>query len=207
LAFRSAYLIRPPLAYRWLYSAAVFRKNPAEKKVYLTFDDGPNPEATSIALGVLEKHGVKATFFLLGKNAKKHPEIVALIQAKGHQIGNHGMIHLSGWQTSTGDYIEDMKQGKAETSSNLFRPAYGKLSLPQYRQIKQTEQIVLWDIISGDFDPSINADKVYYNVTKNARNGSIIVMHDSPKALPNMQGSLNRIITELKKNGYGFGLL
>ena len=207
MAFGSAYLVRPPLAYRWLYSKALFRKSAAEKKVYLTFDDGPHPEATSLALSILETHDVRATFFVLGCNAVKHPNLLSKLREKGHQIGNHGMNHLNGWQTPTKRYLIDMEQGKEATKSNLFRPAYGKLSVPQYKQIKRTEKIVLWDVISGDFDQSITADTVCRNVVTNVRNGSIIVMHDSKKALQNMGGSLDRILTELKKKGYEFGLI
>lgn len=207
MAFGSAYLIRPPRVYRWIYSEAIFRKGTDQKKVYLTFDDGPHPEATPAALRVLKSHGVKATFFVLGNNAKQHPELMDSLRAEGHQIGNHGMNHLNGWQTSTEVYVEDMRAGKAETKSDLFRPAYGKLTLGQYNEIKKTNQIVLWDVISGDFDQFVTVDKVVENVLDNVRNGSVIVMHDSEKAYNNMIGSLDKIIEKLKKEGFEFDLL
>lgn len=129
------------------------------------------------------------------------------VRLKGHTIGNHGMHHLDGWTSSTDRFELDVLEGKKITKSNLFRPPYGKLSLSQYRRIKQTEEIVLWDVISGDFDRTINAEQVLTNVVDNVRNGSIIVMHDSEKAKENMAGSLSLIIEELKIRGYEFGLL
>ena len=207
MAFGKAYLIRPPRAYRWVFADAVFRKDETEKKVYLTFDDGPHIEATSVALRVLEEHGIKATFFVLGTNAQKHPELVEMIRSKGHQIGNHGMEHVNGWSTNSEAFIKDALAGKSITDSNLFRPPYGKLKLSQYWGLKKSEKIIFWDVISGDFDTTIDANTVVRNVIDNVRNGSIIVMHDSQKALKNMEGSLSTIIQELKKMGYQFGTL
>ncbi|MBI1287233.1 MAG: polysaccharide deacetylase family protein [Flavobacteriales bacterium] len=204
---RSAYLIRPPKVYRWLFSEALFRMSENEKKVYLTFDDGPHPEATRFVLDVLKKHDVEATFFLLGKNAKQHPELVAEIKTLGHAIGNHGMDHLNGWNTNLDEYVSDVEKGKQVLDSKLFRPAYGKLTLSQYRRLRETEQIVFWDVISGDFDQKIDERTVLNNVLKNVRNGSIIVMHDSKKAMKNLFGSMNEIIVELKQKGFCFGTL
>jgi len=201
------YLIRPPKIYRWLFKQAIFRKNADEKKVYLTFDDGPHPEATPFVLNVLESHGIKATFFVLGKNVKKHPELFQQLKESGHAIGNHGMSHLNGWTTSTDTYVHDAETGKAISESNLFRPAYGKMTLSQYTKLMQTEKIVFWDVISGDFDAKSNPKKVVKNVLNHTRNGSIIVMHDSKKAMNNLFGSMNEIITTLKQNGYDFGVL
>jgi peptidoglycan-N-acetylglucosamine deacetylase len=201
------YLIRPPKVYRWLFKQAIFRKNADEKKVYLTFDDGPHPEATPFVLNVLESHGIRATFFVLGKNVKKHPELFQQLKESGHAIGNHGMSHLNGWTTSTDTYLEDAETGKVISESNLFRPAYGKMTLSQYTKLMQTEQIVFWDVISGDFDTKSNPKKVVKNVLNHTRNGSIIVMHDSKKAMNNLFGSMNEIITTLKQNGYDFGVL
>ena len=178
-----------------------------EKTVYLTFDDGPHPEATPFVLDVLKAHDVQATFFLLGKNAVKHPELVKRIQEAGHTIGNHGMQHLNGWVTNVQDYLKDMQEGKRITDSNLFRPAYGKLTYAQYKHIKVNERIVLWDLISGDFDQDIEGDQVVNNVLNNVRNGSIIVMHDSEKAHSNVKSSLNEIIVKLGREGYTFATL
>lgn len=207
MTFIKGYLIRPPRVYRWIFPEAEFRKDHRIKKVYLTFDDGPHPEPTTFVLDVLESNKIQATFFVLGKNAQKHPGLIEKIKKKGHVIGNHSMNHLDGWTTSTERFTRDVEEGKRIVESKLFRPPYGKLTLSQYRKINQTEDIVFWDVISGDFDETIDADQVFTNVVDNVRNGSIIVMHDSHKAMRNMQGSLARIIEELKKKGYAFGLL
>lgn len=201
------YLIRPPKIYRWLFKEAVFRLNPSEKTVYLTFDDGPHPEATPFVLSVLKSHSVKATFFVLGKNAEKHPDIVREIRADGHQVGNHGMNHLNGWNTSNSLYAEDVALGKAISASNLFRPAYGKLTRAQYKLLAPTEKVVFWDVISGDFDEKTDSKTVVKNVLNNTRAGSVIVMHDSKKAMNNLSGSINEIIVKLKEKGYQFGVL
>lgn len=201
------YLIRPPKVYRWLFKEAVFRVKNCENKVYLTFDDGPEQEATPFVLDVLETHGVKATFFILGKNADQHPELVQKMREQGHTIGNHGMDHLNGWTTLTEQYKHNAFEGKRVSSSVLFRPPYGKLTLSQYKSLKDTEKIVFWDVISGDFDQKIDEQTVIHNVLKNVRSGSIIVMHDSKKAMKNLQGSLNEIILGLKGKGYDFGVL
>jgi peptidoglycan/xylan/chitin deacetylase (PgdA/CDA1 family) len=201
------YLIRPPKVYQWLFKKAIFRGNPDEKKVYLTFDDGPHPEATPMVMEILESHGIKATFFVLGKNAEEYPDLIKQLKEKGHAIGNHGMNHLNGWTSSTSKYVADAMAGKAVTQSALFRPPYGKLTLSQYNALSQTEKIVFWDVISGDFDITISPQKVVSNVLENTRNGSIITMHDSKKAINNLVGSMNEIITSLKKKGYDFGVL
>lgn len=201
------YLIRPPKLYRWFFKKAIFRHNASEKKIYLTFDDGPHPEATPYVISVLKKHGIKATFFVLGKNAERYPELISQLKAEGHQIGNHGMNHLNGWKTPNDEYVQDVARGKALSESGFFRPAYGKLTRSQYNLLSQTEQIVFWDVISGDFDDTISATKVINNVVSNTRNGSVIVMHDSKKAMNNLMGSINEIIIKLKEKGYKFGVL
>ncbi|MBL4586438.1 MAG: polysaccharide deacetylase family protein [Flavobacteriales bacterium] len=201
------YLIRPPRVYRWLFKEAVFRKDPDKKVVYLTFDDGPHPEATELVLRVLQEHEVKATFFMLGKNVEKYPTVVEQVRQQGHIIGNHGMDHLNGWVTDTNSYTADYLEGKRLIGTDLFRPAYGKLTLSQYNILKKDNIIVFWDVISGDFDTTIGEKTVTDNVLRNVRNGSIIVMHDSQKAMKNLKGSLNGIIEELKKKGFEFGAL
>lgn len=200
-------MIRPPKLYRWLYSDAIFRGPESEKTVYLTFDDGPNPEATPFVLDVLRSHGIKATFFLLGNNVLKYSGIAARIKEEGHLIANHGMNHLNGWQARNEDYTKDVMDGKALMESELFRPPYGKLGPMQYRLLRKTEKIVFWDVISGDFDQNIDGNQVLDNVVNNARNGSIIVMHDSKRAFANLKASLNETILQLSEKGYCFGTL
>lgn len=181
--------------------------SPSEKTVYLTFDDGPNPEATPFVLEVLKKHAVEATFFLLGKNALAHPALVDRIREEGHSVGNHGMNHLDAWTTGLKEYVDDVRAGKEATGSNLFRPPYGKLKPSQYKALKETEKIVFWDVIAGDFDQAIAGNKVKANVLENVRNGSIIVMHDSEKAFNNLKASLDGTIEQLSEKGYRFGTI
>ena len=190
-----------------MFPEAIFQGPSNDKKVYLTFDDGPHPEATNYVLDVLGAHSVKATFFLLGKNVLKHPEIVERIKQEGHQVANHGMSHLNGWKVGVGRYKEDMQKGKELIGSDMFRPPYGRLGYLQYLSLKKTEKIVFWDVISGDFDSSIDGKRVADNVLNNIRNGSVVVMHDSAKAFKNVKTSLNEIIMQLSEKGYSFGTL
>ena len=187
---------------RWLYSEAIFRKDEGSKTVFITFDDGPSPESTQTILDILREHGAMATFFLLGDNAENQPELVDRIRKEGHSIANHGYKHLDGWSTSLSAYKANTELGKKAVKSNIFRPPYGRLGYLQYLKLKRTEKIVFWDVISGDFDTTLSPERVYKNVVNNVRNGSVIVMHDSRKALPNVKKSLGRIITELKNRGY-----
>lgn len=203
----SPYLIRPPKVYRWIFPEAVFRGDPNKQEVFLTFDDGPHPEATPFVLDVLKANGIKATFFILGKNAELYPELVRRVTEEGHSIGNHGMNHLNGWLTEAGRYADDVAKGREITGAEIFRPPYGRMTPAQYRLLKETERIVFWDVISGDFDRNIDGNTVMNNVLKNARNGSIIVMHDSKKAMKNLQGSLNGIIGKMKEDGFSFRTL
>lgn len=201
------YLIRPPKVYRWFFREALFRVQTQLPIVYLTFDDGPSAEATPFVLDVLKAHGIKATFFVLGKNAMDNPSIMQRLKEEGHLLANHGMEHLNGWRTQTEVYVKNMAEGRTVSGSRLFRPPYGKLRLKQYRQINKEDRVVFWDVISGDFDQNISAEQVIRNVVENSRKGSIIVMHDSKKAMNNVAGSLNRIIMELKAKGFDFGVL
>lgn len=198
------YLVRPPKFYRWLFTDAVFRMDENERSVYLTFDDGPHPEATPFVLDVLKEHGVKATFFLLGKNALEHPNLVEELRANGHTVGNHGMNHLNGWRTSSEEYLKDVLLGKEATGSALFRPPYGRLSPMQYKQLKKGNTIVFWDVIAGDFDQQLSPKHVIDNVMKNVRNGSVIVFHDSQKALKLLKATLSEVIQQLAEKGYTF---
>lgn len=198
------YLVRPPKFYRWLFTDAIFRMDENERSVYLTFDDGPHPEATPFVLDVLADHEVKATFFVLGKNALEHPHLLEEIRGNGHTVGNHGMNHLDGWRTPLAAYSKDVMFGKEATASSLFRPAYGRLSPMQFKQLKKDNTLVFWDVIAGDFDQQLAPKNVVDNVLQNVRNGSIIVFHDSQKALKLLKATLSEIIQQLAEKGYTF---
>ena len=188
----------------------------AENKIYLTFDDGPTPEITEWVLQELAKYNAKATFFCIGNNIEKHPEIFDNVITNGHAIGNHTFNHLNGWKTSTEDYLENSLQWSVVSGSfqncelnnqhcKLFRPPYGKIKSSQAKQLRsQGYKIIMWDVLSADFDTSISVEKCVGNVLKNTKSGSIIVFHDSIKAFPRLEHTLPKVLEILAKKGFVF---
>lgn len=182
-----------------------------ENKIYLTFDDGPIPEITEWVLEELKKHHAKATFFCIGNNIEKHPTIFTKLINEGHSIGNHTFNHLNGWKTSTKEYLENLRLCEVSISNlqsancNLFRPPYGKIKPSQSKKIRKSGyKIIMWDVLSGDYDSSISPQKCLENVLENVRSGSIIVFHDSIKAFPNLEYTLPRVLENLSKKGFVF---
>lgn len=180
-----------------------------EKKVYLTFDDGPTPEITAWTLEQLKKHNAKATFFCIGKNIQEHPEIFKRILIEGHAVGNHTFDHLKGWKTPTESYLKNVALCQSEMANQnlhiatLFRPPYGKIKASQSKEIRQMGyKIIMWDIISEDYDQQVSRKKCLENVTKNIESGSIIVFHDSIKAFQNLEFALPKTLEFLSKNGF-----
>lgn len=204
------YLTNSPFWLQWFYPTLTWHKNRKEKAIYLTFDDGPIPVVTPYVLNTLKKFNAKATFFCIGENIDKYPEILANVISEGHKIGNHTYNHLKGWNTEDGDYLNNVKKCSELTKSNLFRPPYGRIKKSQITaindQIPGTE-IVMWDVLSGDFDQSINFKTCINNVLKNTRNGSIIVFHDSLKAYSRLEQSLPIILEKLSQKGFVFRTL
>jgi peptidoglycan/xylan/chitin deacetylase (PgdA/CDA1 family) len=183
----------------------------SKKIVYLTFDDGPTPKITDFVLSELSKFTAKATFFCIGANIKKHPNLFAEILADGHQIGNHTFNHLNGWQTNNEDYLENVLlcENEIEKISNnrykLFRAPYGKIrSFQANILLKKGYKIIMWDVLSADFDTSISREKCLKNVIDNVQYGSIIVFHDSVKAFPNLEYTLPKALAILKDRGFSF---
>ncbi len=183
-----------------------------EKKVYLTFDDGPTPEITAWVLNQLKEYEAKATFFCIGENIQKHPQIFNSILKDGHAIGNHTFNHYNGWQTATSDYIENVLSCKAAirqlTTDNrqLFRPPYGKIKNSQAKLLLASGyKIIMWDILSADFDTQVRPEQCLENVLRNVRPGTIIVFHDSFKASKNLIYALPRTLQFLKENHYVCG--
>lgn len=180
------------------------------KKVFLTFDDGPTPEITEWVLNELKKYNAKATFFCIGDNIKKFPEIFQKLITDKHSIGNHTFNHLNGWKTDVTEYLENVLLCQSEIeknnfSTNLFRPPYGKISRKQAKNLTQENyKIIMWDIISYDFDKTITKEKCLENVITNIEPGSIIVFHDSKKAWQNLEFVLPKTLEFLKKEGYTF---
>jgi len=180
-----------------------------ENKVYLTFDDGPTPEITQWTLNQLKEYNAKATFFCIGDNVRKYPEIFQKVINEGHSIGNHTFNHLNGWKTSTKDYIENTNRCDEETRNsklktrNVFRPPYGKIKPSQSKILRKLGyKIIMWDIISYDFDATISKEQCLENVLKNVQTGSIIVFHDSKKAFTNLEYVLPRTLEFLNENGF-----
>ena len=183
-----------------------------EKKIYLTFDDGPTPEITAWVLNQLQAFDAKATFFCIGDNIQKYPEIFNSILQNGQTIGNHTFNHYNGWKTKTTDYIENVQlcqeaiiqNAKFKIQNlNLFRPPYGKIKNSQTKAIRASGyKIIMWDILSADFDTTITPEKCLENVLKNVAPGSIMVFHDSTKAFKNLEYTLPRTLQFLKDNQY-----
>lgn len=186
----------------------------SQNKVYLTFDDGPTPEITNWILEELEKYDAKATFFCIGNNIKKHSELFQKIIENKHSIGNHTFNHIKGWQSPTNDYIENVVFCESEIKKQqskincLFRPPYGKIKLSQSKKLRKLGyKIIMWDVLSADFDQTISPETCLENVTKNVTSGSIIVFHDSVKAFKNLEYALPKTLQFLKENKYLFDVI
>lgn len=179
-----------------------------ENKIYLTFDDGPTPEITTWVLNQLEQYNAKATFFCIGKNIVAHPKIYAQILEKGHSVGNHTFNHLNGWKTSTKEYSENFELCEAAISnlnSKIFRPPYGKIKTTQAKKLRQKGyKIIMWDVLSADFDQKITKEKCLNNVLSNTKSGSIIVFHDSVKAFKNLKHTLPKVLKQLSEHHFSF---
>ncbi|WP_298116632.1 polysaccharide deacetylase family protein [Flavobacterium sp.] len=194
-----------------LFSNYVWEIPNNENKVYLTFDDGPTPDITEWTLNQLKEYNAKATFFCIGDNVRKYPEIFEKVVNEKHSIGNHTFNHLNGWKTSTSEYIENANRCDKETQNskletrNLFRPPYGKIKPSQSKILRKLGyKIIMWDIISYDFDATISKEQCLENVLKNVKSGSIIVFHDSKKAFSNLEYTLPRTLKFLKEKGFIF---
>ena len=233
--FDSLSIVKTPTAARRLFPAALWKVRTREKKLYLTFDDGPIPEATPLVLDELRKYNAKATFFCIGKNVAANPDLYQRIIAEGHLIGNHTYDHLNGWQVQNEPYYENIEQCAAQLeaselvhanasngnkSSNnyedahndedpprFFRPPYGKLTLSQYNKLKKQYQIVMWDVLSFDFDLKVTKEQVLENVLSSTVSGSIIVFHDSLKAMDKMLYALPKVLAHYSHLGYEFETL
>lgn len=203
------YFIKTPWIVRKLFSSYMWSVPTKDKEVYLSFDDGPHPAVTPFVLGTLRRYNALATFFCLGKNVQQHPMIYQQVLNDGHSVGNHSFNHLNGWSTAVEEYKEDVKLAADFINSNLFRPPYGKIKRSQAKKIKaalgyEEAKIVMWDVLSGDFDIQISKEECLENVLKNYVPGSIIVFHDSEKAFPRLQYALPLVLEVLQEKGYVF---
>lgn len=199
-----AYSVKTPWWFRSVYSKQVWRMpKETQATVYLTFDDGPHPTATPFVLDQLKQHGAKATFFCIGKNVEEFPEIYQRILDEGHTVGNHTQNHVNGWKTETEAYLDNVKQAARHITSKLFRPPYGRISRVQSNfMIQAGWKIIMWDVLSGDFDLEVTPEKCLQNVEKHMEPGSIVVFHDSEKAWPRMYYALPKVLEYCKNKNW-----
>ena len=195
---------QPALWLRWLYPRATWRMDKHEKAVYLTFDDGPIPEATPFILETLAEHGIKATFFMVGDNVRKHPELYEKVVAAGHRIGNHTFNPIGGFRHFIHTYSAKASKADELLHTDLFRPPHGWMRLDQYFWLGRKYRIVMWDLVTRDYSKWMTAEGVLNNVKRYARNGSIITFHDSLKSIDKLHYALPEAIKWLKEQGYAF---
>ncbi len=198
------FIEQPPQFLRILYPKAIWRMNKNEKAVYLTFDDGPIPVVTPWVLDLLDKYKIKATFFMVGDNVRKHPEEFQMVVNRGHRIGNHTFNHIRGLDYKGDSYLENTDKANAYLKTNLFRPPHGYMSPKQYRTLKDKYKIIMWDLVTRDYNRKLNGKQVLEKVKKYVRNGSIITFHDSIKSEENLKYALPRAIEWLQEQGYEF---
>ena len=209
------YLVKTPWWLKRLYPRLVWDlravSSPGirdkEKILYLSFDDGPHPQATPFVLEQLKKYDARATFFCIGKNVQEHPQIYRQILSEGHRVGNHTQNHLNGWKTRDADYIENVRLATRYIDSDLFRPPYGRISAFQADLLKKPPfnyKIVMWEVLSADFDRALDPGRCARNVIRHARPGSIVVFHDSEKAFDRLKGALPVVLDHFSSLGYRF---
>jgi len=230
------YLVKSPLLLKWYYPTLLWNMPRSDKVIYLTFDDGPIPNVTDFVLKTLKAFNAKATFFCIGDNIVKHPDVFNRVKNDGHAIGNHTFNHLRGWKTDDETYVSNFLKCQALTQSTLFRPPYGRIKKSQIKKLKSVAlslnpdpkapiknstsadslqhqipgtplKIVMWDVLSGDFDPNLSPEKCFQNVVRHTGKGSIVVFHDSLKAAERLTYALPKVLTYYSERGYRFECL
>ncbi|MCK5846377.1 MAG: polysaccharide deacetylase family protein [Bacteroidales bacterium] len=202
------YLVKLPYIIRKLSNKYIHWKVDTNDKVlYYTFDDGPIPELTPKVLQILKKYNAKATFFMVAENISKHHEVYQQVVDEGHAIGNHSYNHIKGWKVANSEYYKNIEKASALIDSKLFRPPYGQITPKQIKDLSQHYHIILWSVLSGDFDKNTSPEKCLNNIIRNSENGSIIVMHDNLKAEKNMLFALEQSLKYYTELGYSFNSL
>lgn len=200
------FIEQPPWFYRALFPGVTWRIPSESKSVYLTFDDGPIPEVTPWVLDTLDRYGVKATFFMVGDNVRKHPDVFRMVVERGHRVGNHTFNHIQGIRYLTKNYVANVEKAVGYIPSDLFRPPHGHMRIPQVLRLRRKYRIIMWDVVTRDYSPHMNPEEVLNVVKRYTRNGSVIVFHDSLKAERNMREAMPRAIEWLLSQGYEFKL-
>ena len=196
---------QPAVFLRWIYPHALWRMDKREKAVYLTFDDGPIPEATPFILDTLERYGAKATFFMVGETARKYPHLLAEVKARGHRIGNHTNNHIGGFRWWSWLYLANVVEANKVLHTNLFRPPHGWMKMMQYRVLRHCGfRVVMWDVVTRDYSRRLTAEDVLNNVRRYTRPGSIITFHDSLKSIDKLKHALPEALQWLIQEGYEF---
>lgn len=204
---------KTPLIVRWLYPSLTWKRKARDKIIYLTFDDGPIPLLTEFVLDTLHDYHIKATFFCVGDNIDKHHAIAERILKEGHRMGNHSFNHLNGWQTSTVDYVSNVVRCQRRLielhspEPQLFRPPYGRIKRNQILHLRKKYEIIMWDVLSGDFLPDLSPDDCLMRTIKATQKGSIVVFHDNIKAKEKLQYTLPRYIEHFLELGFEFKAL
>lgn len=197
------YLVKTPIFIQKIYESCTWRID-SKENIYLSFDDGPDPEATPFVLETLKSYDAKATFFCIGENAEAHPEIIEQIVEDGHTIGNHSYSHPSGWSTKTLEYIADVDKCNEVLGSKIFRPPYGRLKPAQLKALKSNYEIIMWDVMCGDFEDQLSDEKCLSNITKNANAGSIVLLHDTAKSMKKLKSVLPKVLEYFADKGLKF---
>ena len=195
-------MLQVPEILKSVIKNVVWRINPAKKVIYLTFDDGPNSRVTPLVLDILDRFEVKATFFCVGENVSRFPDVFDEVKRRGHTVGNHTFNHLKGFEYSTDDYVRNVKKASEFIDSRLFRPPHGQIKPSQIKALKDDYLIIMWNFITYDYDKRIEPEKIIAEVKKRSRNGSIVVFHDSLKAEKNVLQVLPEALRFWKENGY-----
>ncbi len=198
------FIEQPAIWLRWLYPRATWRMDSHVKAVYLTFDDGPIPEATPFILSTLERFGARATFFMVGDNVRKHPDLYRRVVEAGHRIGNHTFNHMGGFKHTVATYSANAEKANELLHTNLFRPPHGWMRPDQYFWLGRKYRIVMWDLVTRDYSKWMTAEEVLNNVKRYARNGSIITFHDSLRSIDKLHYALPEALKWLKEQGYEF---
>lgn len=198
------YLVKTPEFVRRSFPQFTWSLPPGKKTIFLTFDDGPHPEITPEVLRILNSFQARATFFLQGQNVLRHPECLDRIRKENHICGSHTFHHLNGWRTNNNEYLKDVFKAADLIGSTLFRPPYGRIKPSQIRSVSTRLHIIMWSVLSGDFDPGISPEKCLNNMLRHTTDGSVVVMHDTEKAADRMLYALPRFLEHFSEKGYSF---